>query len=86
MTRVVFANPAHSNGGCIFADPTDVVGVVTTCRIIFENPRHANGGCIFDDPTLIVVPVGGGGGDARYARILEEDEEILAVIMAYTLR
>jgi hypothetical protein len=86
MNRVVFANPTHSNGGCIFADPV-VIGVITDCRIIFDNPIHANGGCIFADPTLIIVPVeGGGGGDeGQYRDILREDEEILAVIMAYTM-
>jgi hypothetical protein len=88
MNRVVFASPAHANGGCIFTGPTEVIGVITTDRVIFANPRHANGGCIFADPTLIIVPIeGGGGGDeGQYRDILREDEEILAIIMAYTMQ
>ena len=55
---------------------------------VFDNPIHANGGCIFADPSEIEVVVGGGGGgsagrDVR-SKILQDDEDILAVIMAYT--
>ena len=92
MTQVVFSSPSHAGGGCIFANPTEIIGVITTDRVIFANPRHVNGGCIFADPTLIVVPVTGGGGSSSKRRLdlanaqfrrqlLREDEEILAIVM-----
>jgi hypothetical protein len=82
MGRCIFESPTHANGGCIFDDPGEIIGIVTCDRVVFDNPAHANG-CIFDDPCVFVEPVTGGGGDTGYEHLLREDEEILAVIVAY---
>ena len=91
MTQFVLASPSHANGGCIFANP-GTIDVIPggECASVFASPRHPNGGCIFADPNEIFDEVrrGGGGSLGRMpydhrARLLQEDDEILAVIMAY---
>ena len=54
---------------------------------VFDDPIHARGGCIFADPA--VFETGGQSTtarDAHWYRLVREDEEILAVIMAATVR
>ena len=83
MTQLVFADPKHPGGGCIFADPTEISSAYEpSCPVVFLSPKHPNGGCIFSDPRTWVVPQAPGGD--WEARILREDEEIMAVIMAAT--
>lgn len=94
MTQFIFDNPEHAGGGCIFDNPTNIMPPVDIdrSRAVFDGPIHANGGCIFDDPFQIHIVderVKGGGGpgpgaDRYRRRILQEDEDILAVIIAAT--
>lgn len=85
--NVVFRNPAHANGGCIFSDyqpPADTY--VTPCPAVFHNPEHANG-CIFFDNQPVEARTGGTAGrDDRLYALMRDDEEVLAVIMAATQR
>jgi hypothetical protein len=43
MGRCIFESPTHANGGCIFDDPGEIIGIVTCDRVVFDNPAHANG-------------------------------------------
>ena len=57
---------------------------MTTC--VFADSKHANGGCIFADPS--VVDSARRGRDQQFKlrrrdRLKREDEEILAVILAF---
>lgn len=91
-TRAVFEAWKHANGGCIF-DNAFVIDQpdIDRTKAVFDKWKHANGGCIFANAfefepiTARPRPKGGGGPAAAYtARHKREDEEILAVIMAFT--
>ena len=90
MTQVIFDNPQHANGGCIFDVEILVEDSNVTFPCIFDNPQHANGGCIFD-PEL---QQRGGDGDIidgirpatvtrREKQLREEDEIILMAAVAF---
>lgn len=55
---------------------------------VFADPVHASGGCIFANPFVIApIPDGEvhppGMGRRRSKQIKEEDEAIMAIIMAF---
>jgi hypothetical protein len=80
--NVVFRSP-DLDGNCVFASYVCVrIETPSGERLVFRTPVHANGGCIFSDPSELLERRRGGTSH----RLFEEDEEILAVIVAATLR
>ena len=84
--NVTFRSP-DLDGNCVFADYVYVrVAVPSGTDLVLRAPLHENGGCIFTDPSQVqVLRTGGSGGKDEWV-LLREDEELLAVIIAATLR
>lgn len=83
MTKVIFRSPEYAPGECILGGyiyPRDTS--VTECPAVFRSPEYAPGMCIFSDGQVLVPEFGGGGDPRNLIRAREEDEELLAVIMA----
>lgn len=84
----VWSSTVHANGDCIWTEtPADFTPAE---RCVWASTVHAKGGCIWTENIIVTRKKGKGGGpdiaaERELQRIFREDEEILAILMAYTL-
>lgn len=85
--NVTFRSP-DLDGDCVFADWVYVrLATPSGTDLVLRAPLHENGGCIFADPSQVqVLRQGGGSGKDEWVLLAREDEELIAVIIAATLR
>ena len=89
MTNCVWGSTVHANGDCIWTEIPQDFNPAERC--VWTSTVHPNGGCIWIENILDEDGGKGGGygpdfeGERWLAKLRREDEEILAVIMAYTL-
>jgi len=75
----VFDNPIHANGGCIFADPSLILDIVS---VPTGPPGRGTGPTTGIRPESYTEHREDLLREARGKRILQDDEDIVAVVMA----
>ena len=83
--QIIFRSPIHSNGGCIFADPTEIqAGEVTDAGGVDGGRGSGRTHGIrregYQDQQRDALL------ETRRKRILREDDDIIALIMALVTR
>lgn len=83
-----WASTVHDTGECIWIESQIPFTPATDC--VWASTVHDTGECIWIENVLVEARKKGGGGpdfepERRLEQIFREDEEILAILMAYTL-
>lgn len=75
----VFDSPIHPNGGCIFADPSAPIAIIPR---VPDRPGRGSGPTTGIRPESFKEHREDALRETRLKRILAEDEDIVALIMA----